>query len=102
MAAAPASALSPASAEKPRPAETGESDESRWQPVLGLPCRLTVDLRLPNFKVADLLRLQPGKVMATRWRVSRDLPLRINGVLIGWGEFEGSGNHLAVRVTELA
>lgn len=83
--------------------ETGsESEEARWQPVLGLSCQLTVDLSLPSFKVRDFLGLHPGSVLVTGWGVARDVPLRINGVLIGWGELEGAGDRLAVRVTELA
>jgi flagellar motor switch/type III secretory pathway protein FliN len=99
---ASAATLSPASGEKPRPAQAAEIEDARWQPVLGLPTELTIDLPLPNFKVADFLRLRVGSVIPTRWRVSREVPLRVNGTLIGWGEFEGSGQRLAVRVTELA
>jgi flagellar motor switch/type III secretory pathway protein FliN len=79
-----------------------ENEDSRWQPVLSLPCLLTVDLPLPHFCVADFLKLQPGAVVATEWRIRRDVPLRLNGTLIAWGEFEGSGKRLAVRLTELA
>jgi flagellar motor switch/type III secretory pathway protein FliN len=79
-----------------------EKDDPRWRPVLDLPCQLSVDLPLPNFKVADYLKLQTGSVMATNWRVTHDVPLHVNGTLIGWGEFEGAGKRLAVRLTELA
>jgi flagellar motor switch/type III secretory pathway protein FliN len=77
-------------------------NEARWQPVLALPCELVVELPLPNFTVANFLRLQAGSVIATNWRVTRDVPLRANGALIAWGEFDGSGTRLAVRLTELA
>jgi flagellar motor switch/type III secretory pathway protein FliN len=77
-------------------------EDARWRPVLGLPCLLTVDLPVPNFKVADFLRLQAGSLVPTSWRIRRDVPLRVNGTLIGWCEFEGSSNCLAVRLTELA
>ena len=100
MSAAAVQAVSPSSVEKPGGAPEGE--ESRWRPVLGLDCELTVELPLPDFKVADFLKLQPGSVIATRWRVTHDVPLRANGTLIGWCEFEGAGNRLAVRLTELA
>lgn len=114
-AAAAAPAVSPA-AEKPRPLETGTQDrraddlrtndlrvnELRWRPVLDLPCQLTVDLPLPHFKVADFLGLRAGSVVGTNWRVAHDIPLRVNGTLIGWAEFEGTRSRLAVRVTELA
>jgi flagellar motor switch/type III secretory pathway protein FliN len=79
-----------------------ENDEARWRPVLGLPALLTVDLPLPDFTIADLLQLAPGSVARTGWRVTRDVPLRVNGIVIGWSEFEAVGNRLAVRLTELA
>ncbi|MGP0020504.1 MAG: FliM/FliN family flagellar motor switch protein [Candidatus Sulfotelmatobacter sp.] len=79
-----------------------QNEEARWRPVAGLPCQLTVELPLPNFKVADFLALRPGSIVATSWRLARDVPLRINGTLIAWAEFEGGGSRLAVRLTELA
>src|SRR5271168_4086246 len=63
------------------------SEESRWRPVLGLPCQLTVDLPLLGCKVADFLALRPGSVLGTNWRLAQDVPLRINGTLIAWAEF---------------
>lgn len=102
MSVAAAEALSPTAGEKPRGPEDPQTDDPRWRPALGLPCQLTVDLPLPNFKVADFLKLQAGSVVGTEWKVTRDVPLRVNGTLIGWGEFEGAGGRLAVRLTELA
>jgi flagellar motor switch/type III secretory pathway protein FliN len=81
---------------------TVQSEDARWLPVMGLPCQLAVELPLPNFKVSDFLALQVGSVVATSWIATRDVPLRINGTLIGWGEMEGTGKSLAIRVTELA
>jgi flagellar motor switch/type III secretory pathway protein FliN len=83
-------------------ASTNEEEEKRWQPVLALPCELTVDLELPGFKVSDLLKLGAGTVLGSVWPVRRDVPLRVNGTLIGWSEFEVVGKKLAVRLTELA
>jgi flagellar motor switch/type III secretory pathway protein FliN len=77
-------------------------EDARWRPVLGLPCELTVELPLPDFKIADLLSLRAGSVVEARWRVGQDVPLRLNGTLIGWSEFEVVGRSLAVRLTELA
>ena len=76
--------------------------EARWEPVLTLPCCLSVDISLPGFKVSDFVRLRPGTIATSGWDVARDVPLRVNGVLIGWGELEEAGNRLAIRVTELA
>ena len=78
------------------------NEEGHWRPVLGLPCQLTVELPLPHFKVADFLGLRPGSVLETSWRLAHDVPLRVNGTLIAWAELEGTGNQLAVRLTELA
>lgn len=94
MAQAPATRIADATAT--------EEDEARWQPVLCLPCEFVVELAFLEFKVARFLELRAGSVIATGWRVTRDVPLRVNGTLIGWGEFAGSGDRLAVRVTELA
>jgi len=79
-----------------------DPDEAKWRPLLGLACDLTVDLPLPDFRVADFLKLHSGSVISTRWRLTRDVPLRANGVLIAWVEFERSGTKLALRLTELA
>ncbi len=100
MSAAATQALTP-SPPKPKVGEA-ETEERRWRPVLGLPCQLTVDLPLPGFKVADFIALRVGSVIGTGWRLGHDVPLRVNGTLIGWGEFEGTGAKLAVRLTELA
>lgn len=77
-------------------------EDAQWRPVLGLPCELTVELALPDFTVADFLKLRPGSVIAAHWRLAQDVPLRLNGRLIGWVEFDISNNNLAVRLTELA
>jgi len=96
-----APALSPPAAEKTQKAGELENEEPKWRPALDLPCQLTVDLPLPSFKLADFLKLQAGSVLATHWRITHDVPLRINGTLVGWGEFEGAGTRLAVRLTDL-
>jgi flagellar motor switch/type III secretory pathway protein FliN len=82
--------------ESPRPLD------ERWKPVLGLPCELSVDLPLPSFRIADLLQLRVGSLINTGWHLGHDVPLRINGTLMGWSEFEVVNERLAVRLTELA
>ena len=76
--------------------------DARWASVQGLPCLLTADIVLPHFRVRDFLALHAGSIVGTQWRLERDIPLQINGIFIGWGELEGAGARLAVRVTELA
>ena len=74
----------------------------KWVRVQDLACNLTVELPIPGFRVRDLMRLQPEVVIDTRWPVGNDVPLRLNGELLAWCEFEVVENHLAVRLTELS
>jgi flagellar motor switch/type III secretory pathway protein FliN len=83
------------------PQNSAVAEPDVWARVLSLPCRLTVDVPLPGFTVADGLRLQRSSVINSHWRLGTDIPLRLNGELIARGEFEVVGNHLAVRLTEL-
>jgi flagellar motor switch/type III secretory pathway protein FliN len=83
-------------------AEREKREEERWKPVLELRCELTVELPLPAFNIADLLKLRAGSVIDAHWRVGQDVPLRLNATLIGWSEFEVVSGNLAVRLTELA
>jgi len=78
-----------------------DREAQRWAPVMNLRCQLTVDLPLPGFCVRDFVRLRPGSVVGTQWRVTHDIPVRLNGSLIAWAELEGSGNRIGVRLTEL-
>jgi flagellar motor switch/type III secretory pathway protein FliN len=67
-----------------------------------LPCILALDLPVVKFTVRDLLRLTQGSIVETAYHQSSDLPLRVNGQLVGWTEFEVVGERLAVRLTDLS
>ena len=73
-----------------------------WARVENLPCLLTVEVPVPGFTVGDLVRLRAGRVISTSWTVGQDVPLRVNGEVIAWSEFEVVQKRLAVRLTELA
>ena len=73
-----------------------------WEPAMSLDCRLTLELPIPRFTVGDLLRLREQDVFDTGWGQAKDLPLRVNGTLLAWTEFELLGERLAVRITEIA
>lgn len=75
---------------------------ARWARVEALPCLLTIEISVPGFTVGDLVHLGLGRVIATSWTVGQDVPLRVNGELIAWSEFEVVQNRLAARLTELA
>ena len=67
-----------------------------------LPCVLALDLPVVKFTVRDLLSLACGSTVETAYHQSSDLPLRVNGQLVGWTEFEVVGERLAVRLTDLS
>jgi flagellar motor switch/type III secretory pathway protein FliN len=85
---------------EPAAASTGPTDpleEFAW-----LPCQLSVEIPVRRFTVGDLLNLKKGSIVETACHHASDVPLRANGLLIGWTEFEVIGTHLTVRITELA
>lgn len=93
-------------AEVPGPASSGPQLVRRPEPDVAeifpwLPCTLTVELPVVKFTVRDLMKLSPGSVVETAFHQSSDLPLRVNGQLVGWTEFEVVGERLAVRLTDL-
>jgi flagellar motor switch/type III secretory pathway protein FliN len=66
------------------------------------PCLLSLEIPVSRFTVGDLLRLRVGSIVGTSSHHASDIPLRANGLLIGWTEFEVIGSRVAVRITELA
>jgi flagellar motor switch/type III secretory pathway protein FliN len=66
------------------------------------PCRLSLEVPVARFTVGDLLHLRVGSIVESAAHSTSDIPLRANGLLIGWTEFEVIGNRVAVRITELA
>jgi flagellar motor switch/type III secretory pathway protein FliN len=67
-----------------------------------LTCQLSLEISIDKFPISDLLKLQKGSIIETTCHYTSDIPLRANGLLIGWTEFEVIGSRLAVRITELA
>lgn len=86
----------------PVPVHAAKVNSEAWEQALTLRGTITLDMSIPGFTVGDALRLQKNSVIDTHWRVETDVPLRVNGRLIACGQFEVVGNHLAVRLTELA
>lgn len=67
-----------------------------------LPCTLALDVQVIHFTVRSLLELAPGVILETNCHQSMDIPLRVNGLLMAWTEFEVVGERLAARITDLA
>jgi len=76
--------------------------ESVFESFYWLVCRANVEISVPGFTVGDLLRLSPGAVVQTATASAKDVPVRINEILLGSGKFEVIGERLAVRITEFA
>ena len=83
------------------PEAAGEK-AAQWQQVMGLPCRISIEVPVSDFAVKDLLRLAPQAIVSSQWLTTANLPVKVNGVPIGWCEFEVLGNRVAVRLTEIA
>lgn len=77
-------------------------EDARWKKVEGLPCNVSVAVRVPGFTVKDLLALRVQSVIRSELPITASPPLRVNGETIGWCDFEVLGNQLAVRLTGLA
>ena len=70
-------------------------------PLSRLPVELDVAVPVEDFRVRNLLALEPGQVIETRWANGRDMPLCSGEVQLAWSEFEVIDAQLAVRVTQL-
>jgi len=89
-------------AKEPQPVEAPAIVKDPTEEFGWLPCRLSVEIPVSRFTVEDLLNLQEGSIVETKCHYANDVPLRANGLLIGWTEFEVIGRQLTVRITELA
>jgi flagellar motor switch/type III secretory pathway protein FliN len=89
-------------AKEPQPVATVAAEKDPVETYGWFPCLLSLEIPVSRFTVGDLLRLRAGSIVETSSHHASDIPLRANGLLIGWTEFEVIGNRVAVRITELA
>lgn len=75
---------------------------SESSPLAALPMQLDVTIPVPKFRVQDLLALEKGAVLDTRWLHTEDVPVWCGGAQLVWTEFEVVEQKIAVRVTRLA
>jgi len=78
----------------------GAIPEACWVQLAELRCSFSVALGVPGLTVRDVLHLSTGKVLNTQWRTNRDLPVLINGKMLGVGEFDAATEKLGIRITE--
>lgn len=87
----------------PAPANlTEDVRELRWSQAQSLPCKLSVQAQVAGFTLKDLLHLRPQSIIRSQLATSASPPLRVNGEVVAWCDFEVLGTRLAVRLTELA
>jgi flagellar motor switch protein FliN/FliY len=87
----------------PSPQEPEECDVlALGGPVARLPVELDVAVPVREFRVRNLLALEPGQVIETQWTHGEDMPLGAGEVQLAWSEFEVVDSQLAVRITRLA
>lgn len=103
----PLAASSPIAMVDPKPAKGPQlldkpPERDPGEVLPWLPCMLALDIPVLKFTVGDLLSLTKGSIVETAYHQSSDLPLRVNGQLVGWTEFEVVGDRLAVRLTDLS
>ena len=70
-------------------------------PAARLPVELDVAVPVHEFRVRNLLALEPGQVIETQWGHGQDVPLASGDVQLAWSEFEVVDSQLAVRLTRL-
>jgi flagellar motor switch/type III secretory pathway protein FliN len=70
-------------------------------PIARLPVELDVAVPAREFRVRNLLALEPGQVIETEWTHGEDMPLAAGNVPLAWSEFEVVDSQLAVRITRL-
>ena len=67
-----------------------------------LPVELEVGVPVRDFRVRNLLALEPGLIIASHWNHAEDLPLAARDVQLAWTQLELVDTTLAARITRLA
>jgi len=70
-------------------------------PIARLPVELDVAVPVREFRVRNLLALEPGRIIESKWANGEDVPLAAGNVQLAWSEFEVIESQLAVRITRL-
>ena len=73
-----------------------------WPSLARVPETLTALIPLRRFTVRSLLLLDKGQMIESNRSLAEDIPMKIGGVQIAWGEFEVVERTMALRVTRVA
>ena len=66
-----------------------------------IPVQLEVGIPIRDFRVKNLLVLEPGSLIESSWVPGEDVPMASGEVQLAWSEFEVVDSQLAVRLTRL-
>jgi flagellar motor switch/type III secretory pathway protein FliN len=69
--------------------------------AMRLPVELEVAIPLRDFRVRNLLSLQAGTLVESRWMHGDDVPIGSADVQLAWSEIDVLDTQLAVRLTRL-
>jgi hypothetical protein len=78
-----------------------EITDSVWQEAAWLPCLLSVGIAVCGFTVGDLLSLEVGSVVDAGIPSESEASVEVSGVRVGCGKLAATGEHRAVRLSEL-
>jgi flagellar motor switch/type III secretory pathway protein FliN len=81
-----------------RPAEIA----SDWGELLLVATVVMVEVPVAKLTVRELFRLHAGSVVAASQLSGAHVPVVVGGKVFAWGEFQVVGEHLALRIAELA
>jgi flagellar motor switch protein FliN/FliY len=85
------------------PAEVSDAVGAAQQSTIRrVPVEVDVSVPVRRFRVRDVLALNRGQVIVTRWMEGEDMPLAAHGAQLAWTEIEVIDQRLAVRITRLA
>jgi flagellar motor switch/type III secretory pathway protein FliN len=81
---------------------TGLTSEDPLAGLLHIPTSVSVEVPIVALTVRDLFRLEKGSILSTSQPTGANVPLRVGGRLIAWGEFQVVDDQLSLRIAELA
>jgi flagellar motor switch/type III secretory pathway protein FliN len=73
-----------------------------WPMISRMPVMLTVGIPLKGFRVCDLLALEPGQTILSKWIATEEVPLKVGTLQLSLGEFEVVEEIMALRLTRLS
>lgn len=72
-----------------------------WAGVQAVPMRVAITVPVVRMKLADLRSLSRGVLLHTATAAAEDVPVRVGGIVFGWGELDHVDGQMAVRLTRL-